>query len=573
MRDCTTESKGFSSHHSTTDFATRTKRIKFLVYLEVANNHRNTIVAALARTILSSGHDIRIACERRVAYQLENSSPVQLELDESIDLHYSGDLEKIVEKIDILSFNNDSISEAACKRRSNAIVSLVEGYQPDRVILWNGNFAYQKATNLTLEALGYKDRILFLEVAWFSQREFIYFDTKGVNLYSSICGRTPEPLTSLQSMRLEQWYERQRSSRVRMEDELRRPGPLRIFVPLQVDTDTSIREGSPFSDMRSFVSFLETWVPPDSEVILKAHPKAHYPYLLGSKQRNFHFRASGSIDELMNDADVVLGVNSTVLLEAASFGKRVVAFGRGLFTGCQVITEATPDDDSSEIFSRPINRAARASFFYHLVFDRQVSIEQLKRQNAAHLFSRYPFSEFPIAPSWVSRIFCINAQEGKSMIKVGKSKIARTASLDVEKGGQISIGDDSEVRHHAVLEVSGRYNGSIEIGNHSVVGVGNWLQGSGSIKIGNDVIIGPYVAIVSTNHSYDDTSKPVAQQPLRTGEVVIEDDVWIGAHCTIAQNVRIGAHSIIGANSFVNKDVPPYSVAVGAPAKVIKSRK
>lgn len=573
MRDCATESKRFPSHHSTKNSATGTKRIKFLIYLEVANNHRNPIVAALARTILSSGHDVRIACESRVAYQLENSSPVKLELDESIDLHFSGDLEKTVEKIDVLSLNNDSISEAASKRRSNAIVTLVEGYQPDRVILWNGNFAYQKTTILTLEALGYKDRILFLEVAWFSQREFIYFDTKGVNLYSSICGRTPEPLFSLQSMRLEQWYERQRSSRVKMEDELHRPGPLRIFVPLQVDTDTSIREGSPFPDMRSFVSFLEAWVPPASEVILKAHPKAHYSYLLGSRRRNFHFRISGSIDNFMNDADVVLGVNSTVLLEAASLGKRVVAFGRGLFTGCQVITEATPYDDSQEIFSRPINRAARTSFFYHLVFDRQINIEQLKRKNVAHLFSRQPFNEFPVGPTWTPRIFCIKAQEGKSMIKIGKSKIARTASLDVEKGGQISIGDDCEVRHHAVLEVSGRYNGSIEIGNHSVVGVGNWLQGSGSIKIGSDVIIGPYVAIVSTNHSYDDTSKPVAQQPLRTGEVVIEDGVWIGAHCTIAQNVRIGAHSIIGANSFVNKDVPPYSVAVGSPARVIKSRK
>ena len=159
------------------------------------------------------------------------------------------------------------------------------------------------------------------------------------------------------------------------------------------------------------------------------------------------------------------------------------------------------------------------------------------------------------------------------MIKIGKSKVARTASLDVEKGGQITIGDDSEIRHHAVLEVSGRYNGSIEIGNHSVVGVGNWIQGSGRVKIGNDVIIGPYVAIVSTNHSYADASIPVAQQPLQTGEVVIEDDVWIGAHCTIALNVRIGRNSIIGANSFVNTDIPPHSIAVGSPARVIRTRR
>lgn len=546
---------------------------RFLIYLEVANNHRNAIIAALSRTILAAGFEVRVVCERRAAYQLENASPVQLEFDRSIDLHFSGDLAEIVERIDVISLMDDSSSEIANQRRATKISECVGRYEPDRVILWNGNFAYQKGTRSAFEALGYSDRMLFLEVAWFSQREFIYLDPQGVNLYSGICNRAPVPLSPLQGMRLQQWYDRQRFSRVGTETPTRRPGPRRIFVPLQVDTDTSIREGSPFSDMQSFIHFLEGWIPADCEVVLKAHPKAHYSYVLGSRRRNFQIRASGSVDEFISDADFVVGLNSTVLLEAAVLGKPVIAFGRGLFTGCQVLTEAQVDDRPEDIFGQPIDQEARASFFYHLVFDRQISIEQLERQNVPHLFSREPFSQFSIGPNWARRIFCINAQEGKSMIKIGKSKIARTASLDVEKGGQIMVGDDCEVRHHAVLEVSGRYNGSIEIGNHSVIGVGNWLQGSGRIKIGNDVIIGPYVAIVSTNHSYEDVSKPVAQQPLQTGEVIIEDDVWIGAHCTIAQNVRIGAHSIIGANSFVNKDIPPYSIAVGSPAKVVKSRK
>lgn len=159
------------------------------------------------------------------------------------------------------------------------------------------------------------------------------------------------------------------------------------------------------------------------------------------------------------------------------------------------------------------------------------------------------------------------------MIKVGNSRVAKTALLDVEKGGEIVIGDDSQVRHGAVLEVSGRYNGSIRIGNHSVIGVGSWLQGSGKIDIGNDVIIGPYATIVSTNHQYEDTSVPIAQQPLTTGEITIEDGVWMGAHVTVALNVKIGAHSIIGANSFVNKDIPPYSIAVGSPARIVRNRK
>lgn len=547
--------------------------IRFLIYLELANNHRNPIIAALARTLLEAGHHVRIACETQISFQFENAVPVKLDQRKSIDIHFDGDLAELVEKFDVLPAFGDSSSTEANTRRAKVIDRLIDDFRPDKVILWNGNFPYQVGTIRAFNNRNYANRMLFLEVAWFSQKEYIYLDSKGVNLYSSICNQELPPLSPLQRLKIEHWFDRTRTARLGAQIISRRPGPMRIFVPLQVDTDTSIREGSPFLDMRAFIEFLEGWLPPHTEVAFKAHPKAHYEYVLGTKRRGFSVRSSGSIDDFISDADVVLGVNSTVLLEAAAMGKRVLAFGRGLFTGCKVITEAQPNDDPKELFSRPIDQEARARFFYHLVFERQISIDQLMRKNVAHLFSREPFNHIPVDSNWIRRIFCINAQEGKSVIKVGKSKIARSASLDVEKGGQILVGDDCEIRHHAVLEVSGRYNGSIEIGNHSVIGVGNWLQGSGRIKIGNDVIIGPYVAIVSTNHSYEDVSIPVAQQPLKTGEVVIEDDVWIGAHCTIAQNVRIGAHSIIGANSFVNSDIPPYSVAVGSPARVIRSRK
>lgn len=549
------------------------KGIRWLIYLEVANVHRNGIVASLARTLLAGGHDVLIACESRIEFTYSDGRTYRGDNSKAIQSFFNKDLEEKLAVCDVLDRGGDSCSPQAASLRTSFIRGLVKRFQPDRVVIWNGNFQHQENTVQTLNELGYRDRTLHLEVAWFSQKEFVYVDPKGVNMNSSICHRPVSPLSPLQRMRLDHWYDRIQHERIGSQQGGRRPGPQRIFVPLQVDTDTSIQEGSPFLDMRSFIKFLEDWVPSDYEIILKAHPKAHYPYVLGTHRKDFHFRASSSVDELIAEADIVLGVNSTVLMEAAALGKRVVAFGRGLFSGCGVLSEAMLSDSPSEVFSRQIDTEARASFFYHLVFERQIRIADLQSQNVAHLFSREPFNQFPIGPNWNQRIYHINAQEGKSMIKVGKSKIARTASLDVEKGGQIMIGDDCEVRHHAVLEVSGPYNGTIEIGNHSVIGVGNWLQGSGRIQIGNDVIIGPYVAIVSTNHSYEDASIPVAKQPLKTSEVTIEDDVWIGAHCTIAQNVRIGAHSIIGANSFVNTDIPPYSVAVGSPAKVIKTRK
>ncbi|MCY1518516.1 2,3,4,5-tetrahydropyridine-2,6-dicarboxylate N-acetyltransferase [compost metagenome] len=316
-------------------------------------------------------------------------------------------------------------------------------------------------------------------------------------------------------------------------------------------------------------------MPSDWEVLFKLHPKASYDYFPICRRENFKILAGGSLPEMLASSDAVIGINSTVLLEAVALGKHVVAFGSGLMSGTGAVVEASPADDAARCLSQPICQSARDSLLYHLIFERQIDTAELSKRNFTHLASRFPLCEIDgmASSSKRTKLFVVNAEEGKSMIKIGRSKVARSACLDVERGGQIVVGDDCEIRHHAVLEVSGRYNGSIEIGNHCVVGVGNWLQGSGRIKIGDDVIIGPYTAIVSTNHQYEDANVPVAQQPLTTGEVIIEDDVWIGAHVTIAQNVRIGAHSIIGANSFINKDVPPYSVVVGAPGRVIKSRK
>ena len=93
------------------------------------------------------------------------------------------------------------------------------------------------------------------------------------------------------------------------------------------------------------------------------------------------------------------------------------------------------------------------------------------------------------------------------------------------------------------------------------------------IVIGNHVMVGSYVLI--TDHSHGElerTSVPVAKRKLLSkGPVIIEDNVWIGEHACIMPGVTIGEGSIIGANAVVTHDVPPFSVAVGVPARVVKS--
>lgn len=96
--------------------------------------------------------------------------------------------------------------------------------------------------------------------------------------------------------------------------------------------------------------------------------------------------------------------------------------------------------------------------------------------------------------------------------------------------------------------------------------------GQEGVIIGKNVMVAPNCVIVAFNHGISDTNTPMIDQPCIERPIVIEDDVWIGANCTICAGVTIGTGSVITANSAVIRDVPPFSLAGGVPAKVIKSR-
>jgi len=116
------------------------------------------------------------------------------------------------------------------------------------------------------------------------------------------------------------------------------------------------------------------------------------------------------------------------------------------------------------------------------------------------------------------------------------------------------------------------YPSGVEIGNYSGINHYTDIGGRGGLKIGNYVMIGPYCQVLTAEHNYQDLNKPIYLQGIKCEQVVIEDDVWIGTHVVILPNVRIGKGAIVGAGSVVTKDVKPYSIVVGAPAKLIKYR-
>lgn len=112
----------------------------------------------------------------------------------------------------------------------------------------------------------------------------------------------------------------------------------------------------------------------------------------------------------------------------------------------------------------------------------------------------------------------------------------------------------------------------LQIGKHVRINENVFLQGS--VSIGDYVMIAPNVSIYSKTHNHHDVNIPmVLSGESETKRVIIEDDVWIGINVVILPGIRIGKGAIIGANSVVTKDVKPYSIMGGLPAKLIRSRK
>lgn len=132
-------------------------------------------------------------------------------------------------------------------------------------------------------------------------------------------------------------------------------------------------------------------------------------------------------------------------------------------------------------------------------------------------------------------------------------------------GNSIYIGRDCIFTH-----------GNISMGDHIYIGAGCVMQSAhGKIEIGNHVMFGPGVHIHGGNHIVDSLGQymdEVKKELNSDGVVKIDDDVWIGSNAIILHGVHIGTGAVVGAGSIVTKDVSPYSIVAGNPAKCLRQR-
>jgi len=113
---------------------------------------------------------------------------------------------------------------------------------------------------------------------------------------------------------------------------------------------------------------------------------------------------------------------------------------------------------------------------------------------------------------------------------------------------------------------------NISIGRDSTVNEGCFLHGMGGITIGDGVRIAPQTTIHTYDHGFVDAEREIHLQDYVVAPVIIEDGAWIGANVCINKGVTIGRGAVIGGGAVVTKDIPPFAIAVGNPARVIKYR-
>jgi len=130
-----------------------------------------------------------------------------------------------------------------------------------------------------------------------------------------------------------------------------------------------------------------------------------------------------------------------------------------------------------------------------------------------------------------------------------------------------SCGDNVVVKQHAYFG-DGR---TLRVGHRAQIGMGSRIDRD--VTIGDDVLMGPDVVIISVGHAFESVDLPINQQGgTERRPVVIGRDVWIGTRVLILPGGKIGEGSVIGAGSIVSRNIPPFSVAVGVPAKVVRTR-
>jgi carbonic anhydrase/acetyltransferase-like protein (isoleucine patch superfamily) len=158
---------------------------------------------------------------------------------------------------------------------------------------------------------------------------------------------------------------------------------------------------------------------------------------------------------------------------------------------------------------------------------------------------------------------------GIANIRFGKGcRIGRQAELNASQGN-IELGEQSSLGLFSLVESRGDL---VRIGARTAIGPFCILYGHGGLEIGNDCMIASHVVFIPENHRFDRLDVPMREQGGTRKGICVEDDVWLATQVVVLDGVRIGKGAVVGAGAVVTRDIPPYAIAHGVPARVISYR-
>lgn len=158
---------------------------------------------------------------------------------------------------------------------------------------------------------------------------------------------------------------------------------------------------------------------------------------------------------------------------------------------------------------------------------------------------------------------------GRLLASVGRDTIFEGA-VDVPLFCRVVVGEQCLISAGVSFVVTA--TGSVTIGNRVYIGKYCVLASDTGITIGDNTMLAEFVSIIDADHGVEKNGAPIRDQELKPAPVTIGNDVWIGRGCAVLKGVSIGEGAVIGANSVVTRDIPPFAVACGVPARVIRYR-
>ena len=134
----------------------------------------------------------------------------------------------------------------------------------------------------------------------------------------------------------------------------------------------------------------------------------------------------------------------------------------------------------------------------------------------------------------------------------------------------IQIGSGVFVGRNTILSCK---NGDIVVDDHANIGFNCEIFSASRVRLGKSTLVAAYTYLVGGDHLYDRTDIPVLEQGRTARGIEVDDNVWLGAHVVVSDGARVGRDAIVGAGAVVIGEIPPFCIAAGVPAKVIRDRR